>query len=70
MDSSATPDFRETPCEWEADPKGIEVTLHQTAASLHSAAEEYLALASYISKVAPYELPWVVAQIPPLPWMS
>ena len=66
-DSSATLDFEETPCEWEADPKGIEATLHQIAASLQSAAEGYLALASHISKVAPYKLLQVVAQIPPLP---
>ena len=44
-DSSAAQDFKETPCEWEADPKGIEATLHQIAASLQSAAEGYLALA-------------------------
>ena len=36
--SSATPTFKEMPCEWEANPKGIEATLHQIAASLHSAA--------------------------------
>ena len=32
---------------------------------LQSAAEGYLTLASHISKVAPYELPQVIAQIPP-----
>ena len=66
-DSAAMPDFEETPCAWEANPKGIEVTLHQIAASLQSAAQGYLALTSYISKVAPYKLPQVVAQIPPPP---
>ena len=66
-DSSATPDFEEAPCEWEADSKGIEATLHQIAAGLQSAAEGYLALASHMSKVAPYELPQVIAQIPPPP---
>ena len=55
--SSVAPTFKETPCEWEADPKGIEATLHQIAAGLQSAAEGYLALASHMSKVAPYELP-------------
>ena len=64
-DSSATLDFEETPCEWEADSKGIEATLHQIATGLQSAAEGYLALASHISKVVPYELPQVIAQIPP-----
>ena len=64
-DSSATSNFEETPCEWEADSKGIEATLHQIVTGLQSAAEGYLALASHISKVAPYELPQVIAQIPP-----
>ena len=66
-DSSATPDFEEVPCKWAADSKGIEVTLHQIAAGLQSAVEGYLALASHMSKVAPYELPQVVSQIPPPP---
>ena len=66
-DSSATPDFEEVPCEWEVNSKGIEATLHQIAAGLQSAAEGYLALASHMSKVVPYELPQVIAQIPPPP---
>ena len=65
--SSAASAFKEVPCEWEADSKGIEATLHQIAAGLQSAAERYLALASHMSKVALYELPQVVAQIPPPP---
>ena len=65
--SSATPAFEEIPCIWEADPKGIKATMHQIAASLQSAAEGYLALASHMSEVAPYELPQVVAQIPSPP---
>ena len=69
-DSSATPDFKEVPCEWEANTKGIEATQHQIAAGLQSAEEGYLALASHMSKVAPYKLHQVVAQIPPLLWMS
>ena len=64
-DSSATPDFEEAPCEWEANSKGIEATLHQIAGGLQSAAEGYLALASHMSKIVPYELPQVIAQIPP-----
>ena len=55
-DSSAATIFKETPCEWEADPKGIEATLHQIATSLQSTAEGYLALALHMSQVAPYEL--------------
>ena len=65
--SSTASGFEETPCEWEADSKGIEATLHQIVTGLQNAAEGYLALASHISKVAPYELPQVIAQIPPPP---
>ena len=65
--SSAAAIFKETPCGWEADLKGIEATLHQIATSLQSTAEGYLAFASYMSQVAPYELPQLVAQIPPPP---
>ena len=64
---SAASSFEETPCKWETDSKGIEATLHQIASGLQSAAEGYLTLASHISKVAPYELPQVIAQIPPYP---
>ena len=65
--SSAAAVFEETPCGWEADPKGIEAILHKIATSLQSAAEGYLALALHMSQVVPYELPQVVAQIPPPP---
>ena len=65
--SSAAPAFDETPCKWETNTKGIEGTLHQIATGLQSAAEGYLALASLMSKVVPYELPQVVTQIPPPP---
>ena len=65
--SSAAAVFKETPCGWEADLKGSEATLHQIASSLQSAAEGYLALASHMSQVAPYDLPQVVAKIPPPP---
>ena len=66
-DSSVAAIFEETPCGWEADPKGIEATLHQIATSLQSAAEGYLALASHMSQVVPYKLLQIVAQIPPPP---
>ena len=65
--SSAASSFEETPFKWEADSKGIEATLHHIALGLQSAAEGYLTLASHISKVAPYELPQVIAQIPSPP---
>ena len=45
----------------------IESALHQIATSLHHATNGYLALASSIHKVEPYELPQVIAQIPPPP---
>ena len=54
-------------CIWEADSTDIEATLHQIASGLQNAAEGYLTLASHISKIAPYELPQVIAQIPPPP---
>ena len=66
-DSYVAAVFEETPIGWEADPKGIEATLHQIATSLQNTAEGYLALATHMSRVAPYELPQVVAQIPPPP---
>ena len=66
-DSSAALDFEEVPCKSKADSKGIEATLHQIAAGLQSAAEGYLALASHMSKVAPYKLPQVLTQIHPPP---
>ena len=68
-DSSAAAVFEETPIGWETNPKEIEITLHQIATGLQDAAEGYLALASHMSQVVPYELPQVVAQIPPPPWM-
>ena len=66
-DSSATSSFEEMPCKWETDSKVIEATLHQIASGLHNAMEGYLTLASHISGIAPYELPQVIAQIPPPP---
>ena len=45
----------------------IESALHQITTSLHHAANRYLALASTIPKMEPYELPQVIAQVPPPP---
>ena len=53
-------------CVWEADSTGIEPSLHWIASGLQNAVEGYLTLASQISKLAPYELPQVIAQIPHL----
>ena len=64
-DNSAAAVFEEIPIGWEADPKGIETTLYQIATGLQNTAEGYIALASHKSQVLPYELPQIVAQIPP-----
>ena len=45
----------------------IETALHQIATNLHNAAEAFLSLASCIHKLEPYEIPQIVAQIPPPP---
>ena len=66
-DSSVASSFEETHCKLHTDTKGIETTLHQIASGLQSATEGYLTLASHISGIAPYELPQVIAQIPPPP---
>ena len=66
-DSSATSSFEVTPCKLEMDSKGIEATLHQVVSGLQSTTEGYLTLTSHISRIAPYELPEVIAQIPPPP---
>ena len=54
-------------CVWEADSMEIEASLHWIASGLQNAAEGYMTLASHISKLNPYELPQVIAQIPPPP---
>ena len=65
--SSAAPAFKEMPCEWEANPKGIEATLHQILASLQSAAEGYLTLASHILRWYHMSFPkWLLRFLLPL----
>ena len=66
-DSSEAPDFEDTPCKLETSATEIEATLNQIATGLQSAANGYLALASHLPKLLPYELPQIVAQIPPPP---
>ena len=51
----------------ETNATDIETALHQIAFGLQSTAEGYMSLASHISKLNPYELPQVIAQIPPPP---
>ena len=54
-------------CVRETDSTDIEASLHQIASGLQNAAEGYMTLASHISKLNPYELPQVIAQILPPP---
>ena len=64
-DSSAAQSFKDTPCKLETDAVEIEATLNQIASGLQSATEGYLTLASHLPKLTPYELPQMIAQIPP-----
>ena len=66
-DSSEALDFEDTPCKLETSATEIEATLNQIATGLQSAANGYLALASHLPKLSPYELPQIIAQIPPPP---
>ena len=66
-DSLAAQSFEDTPCKLETDAADIEAALNQIASGLQSATEGYLALASHLPKVTPYELPQIIAQIPPPP---
>ena len=65
--SSMKDNIEDSSCIKETNAMGIEVSLHQIATSLQSAAEGYMSLASHINKLNPYELPQVIAQIPPPP---
>ena len=66
-DSSAAQSFEDTPYKLETDAADIEATLNQIASGLQSAVEGYLALASHLPKLTRYELPQMIAQIPPPP---
>ena len=63
----STSSMEEKPCVLETDTTEIEASLQQLASGLQNAAEGYLSLASHITKIAPYELPQIIAQIPPPP---
>ena len=64
-DSSAVQSFKDTSCKLETDAIDIEATLNQIASGLQSAAKGYLTLSSHLPKLTPYELPQMIAQIPP-----
>ena len=66
-DSSEAEEFEDTPCQLETKDTDIEATLHQIASGLQSAANGYLALASHLPSLSPYELPQIIAQKPPPP---
>ena len=65
--SSMEDHIKDSSCIKENNVMEIETSLHQIATSLQSAAKGYMSLASCISKLEPYEIPQVVAQIPPPP---
>ena len=66
-DSSEAQEFKDTPYQLETKATYIEATLNQIASGLQSAANGYLALASHLPNLSPYELPQTIAQIPPPP---
>ena len=63
-DSSEAQEFEDTPSSVEIKVTDIEATLKQIASGLQSAANGYLALASQLPNLSPYELPQTIAQIP------
>ena len=65
--SSMEDNVEDSSCIKETNAMEIETSLHRIATSLQSAAEGYMSLASHINKLNPYELPQVIAQIPPPP---
>ena len=66
-DNSEAQDFEDTPCKLETNATEIEATLHQITTGLQSATNGYLALASHLPSLSPYELPQIIAQMPPPP---
>ena len=65
--SSMEDNIEDNLCVKETDSTDIEASLHHIASGLWNAAEGYMSSASHISKLNPYELPQVIAQIPPPP---
>ena len=63
--SSMEDNIEDKSCIWETNSTEIEASLHWIASGLQNAEEGYMTLASHISKLNPYELPQVIAQIPP-----
>ena len=65
--SSMEDNIEDNSCVRETNSTDIEASLYGIASGLQNAAEGYMSLASHISKLNPYELPQVIAQIPPPP---
>ena len=65
--SSMEDSIEDKTCIKDTNAMDIEPSLHQIASELQNIAEGYMSLASHISKLNPYELPQVIAQIPPPP---
>ena len=65
--SNMEDNIEDNSCVRETNSTDIEASLHRIASGLQNAAEGYMSLASHISKLNPYELPQVIAQIPPPP---
>ena len=65
--SSMEDNIEDNSCIKEANATDIEASLHRIASGLQNATEGYMSLASHITKLNPYEIPQVLAQIPPPP---
>ena len=65
--SSMEDNIEDNSCIKETNAMEIEALSHGIAFGLQCAAEGYMSLASHITKLNPYELPQVIAQIPPPP---
>ena len=66
-DSSEAQEFEDTPYQVDTKATDIEATFNQIASGLQSASNGYLALASHLPNLSPYELPQTIAQILPPP---
>ena len=62
--SSMEDNIEDKSCIKETNATEIEVSLHQIASGLQNTAEGYMTLASHVTKLSPYELPQIIAQIP------
>ena len=63
--SSMEDNIEDNSCIKGTNATEMEASLHQIASGLQSTTEGYMSLASHITMLSPYELPQVIAQIPP-----